>query len=373
MARADSLRMRAGQIFCACDIDGLPLDLDAMPKDASILRMATAFGLTVLSQVLALSVLPLASASLATPQSALPLPYLALLFGSALASFPASFLMDMFGRKSAFALGASLGLAGGILAAWALYTRQYPAFMIGVLWLGMAQGFGLFYRHAAAMAAGAGGIVFGAGVVGALVAPFLISLLASFFGPLTSSATLAASGLVSLVMLGLAVTLPSRRIEIETDERNIKRPSWILVLAATEIAALAWFGMTGIMAHAPLAMAGCGMSMSMSSIAMAAHLSAMYWPGFVIGRLIVKLGTVPTSLIGLAMVGIGGVATLYQSHVIGFTLAMSFAGFGWGMATIGATAALHRAGRPSPSALALHDIALFLAAMLGAAVFGRLA
>lgn len=373
MARADSLRIRAGQIFCACDIDGLPLELDAMPKDASILRMATAFGLTILSQVLALSVLPLASASLATPQSALPLPYLALLLGSALASFPASFLMDMFGRKSAFALGASLGLAGGILAAWALYERQYPAFMIGVLWLGMAQGFGLFYRHAAAMSGGAGGVVFGAGVVGALVAPFLISLLAWFFGPLTSAATLAASGLVSLVMLGLAVTLPSRRIEIETDERNIKRPSWTLVLGATKIAALAWFGMTGIMAHAPLAMAGCGMSMSMSSIAMAAHLSAMYWPGFVIGRLVVRLGAFPTSLIGLAMVGIGGVATLYQSHVIGFTLAMSFAGFGWGMATIGATAALHRAGRPSPSALALHDIALFLAAMLGAAAFGRLA
>jgi hypothetical protein len=52
---------------------------------------------------------------------------------------------------------------------------------------------------------------------------------------------------------------------------------------------------------------------------------------------------------------------------------MSLAGFGWGMATIGATAALHRAGRPSPTALALHDVALFLAAMLGAAIFGRLA
>lgn len=373
MARADSLRMRAGQIFCACDIDGLPLDLDALPKDASLFRMATAFGLTVLSQVLALSVLPLASASLAAPSSDLPLPYLAMLFGSALASFPASYLMDMFGRKSAFALGASLGLAGGILAAWALYERQYPAFMIGVLWLGMAQGFGLFYRHAAAMSGGAGGVVFGAGVIGALVAPFVILLLASLFGPFASAATLAASGLVSLVMLGLAVTLPSRRIEIETSERDVKRPSWILFFGATEIAALAWLGMTGLMAHAPLAMAGCGISMSMSSIAMAAHLSAMYWPGFVIGRLIVKLGAFRTSLIGLAMVALGGVATLYQTSVIGFTLSLSFAGFGWGMATIGATAALHRAGRPSATALAFHDVTLFLAAMLGAVLFGRLA
>jgi len=59
------------------------------------------------------------------------------------------------------------------------------------------------------------------------------------------------------------------------------------------------------------------------------------------------------------MVGIGGIATLYQSNVVGFTLAMSCAGFGWGMATIGATAALHRAGRPSATALALHDVSLF--------------
>ncbi|NBQ40607.1 MAG: hypothetical protein EBU34_12730, partial [Alphaproteobacteria bacterium] len=79
MARVDSVRMRAGQIFCACDIDGLPLDLDSVPKDASILRMALAFGASVLAQVLALSSLPVASASIALPLSSLPLPYLAML------------------------------------------------------------------------------------------------------------------------------------------------------------------------------------------------------------------------------------------------------------------------------------------------------
>jgi len=269
MARADSLRTRAGQIFCACDIDGLPLDLDAMPKDASLLRMATAFGLTVLS--LSLGTVCFAtrkrSTRNATKRFAIALSRTALRVRAR--EFP-RFILDGYVwpqirfcvRCESWSCRRHSGRMGVIHPSISgIHDRR--------LWLGMAQGFGLFYRHAAAMSGGAGGLVFGAGVVGALIAPFIISLLASLFGPFASAATLAASGLVSPAMLGIAVTLPSRRIEIETVERDVKRPSWILFLGATEIAALAWLGMTGIMAHAPLAMAGCGMSMSMSAVAMA--------------------------------------------------------------------------------------------------------
>ena len=189
MARADSLRMRAGQIFCACDIDGLPLDLDTLPKDSSIVRMAFAFGASVLAQVLTLSALPLASASITLPLSHVPWPYLAMLLGAALAGFPAALLIDRMGRRSAFALGASLGIAGGILSAWAMMARLPQPFIIGVLWLGMAQGFGLFYRHAGAMAGGAGGLVFGAGSLGAIIGPFIIEAAQNIGGPLAPAST----------------------------------------------------------------------------------------------------------------------------------------------------------------------------------------
>jgi hypothetical protein len=138
------------------------------------------------------------------------------------------------------------------------------------------------------------------------------------------------------------------------------------------LAALAWLGMTGLMAHAPLAMIGCGLSLSMTATAMAVHLAAMYLPGFVIGRLIMRLGTQNTALFGLVLLGFGAIFLQFQGDIAGFSLALALAGFGWGVATIGATAMIHRAGRPSVATLALHDMSLFLAAMAGAALFGQL-
>lgn len=371
MARVDSFRMRAGQIFCACDIDGLPLDLDSIPKDASVLRMALAFGASVLAQVLTLSVLPVASASFAPFSGSLPWPYMALLLGASLAGFPASLLLDRLGRQSAFALGASLGLAGGILSAFAFIERLFPAFIIGLLWLGMAQGFGLFYRHAGAIAGRAGGLVFGAGALGALIGPFVIEIFSSNIGPSAAASLLVASGLAHLITLGLAIGLPGRQIEITLASHDVKRPPGSVLILATIIAALAWFGMNGVMARAPLTMAGCGLTFSMSAIAMAAHLSAMYWPGFTIGHFVSRFGTLPTSLVGLALLSGGGLSLLTQSTVIGFTIGMAIAGYGWGMATIGSTAAIHRAGHPSAFSLAMHDVILFLGALTGAALFGQ--
>ena len=76
-------------------------------------------------------------------------------------------------------------------------------------------------------------------------------------------------------------------------------------------------------------------------------------------------------MLGLGLLLVGGVGSLYQSTLFGFTLCLISAGYGWGMATIGATATLHHEGRPSAAMLALHDGALFLAALIGVALFGR--
>jgi len=372
MARVDSLRMRAGQIFCACDSDGLPIDLGNLPQSASLLRMAMAFGASVLAQVLTLSVLPLASASLAPDQNTQSLPYLALLLGAAMASYPASILMDLFGRKSAFALGASLGIAGGILAAWSILERHFAMLVIAALWLGMAQGFALFYRHAGAMVARAGGIVFGAGALGALLGPFLMQAVNGLAGPLAGAYALGLVGLVNAATLAMAIGLPTRQIEIESDAPVLIRPSLTLFMASTAIGSVAWFAMTGIMARAPLMMAGCGIGLSMTASAMAVHLAAMYVPGFVIGRWVSASGGLKVGLIGLGFLALGSAGLLFQTSTIGFSLVMIVAGFGWGTATIGAMAALHAKGRPTMMALACHDTALFTAALLGAWMLGRL-
>jgi hypothetical protein len=332
---------------------GLPRSAEQMPTGFSLVRMAFAFGLGIVAQILTLSVLPLASASMAPTPNALALPYVAMLIGAALSTFPASILLDLF------------GIAGGAIAAWAIMERQFGALLLGVAWLGMAQGFGLFYRHAGAMLVqGGSGIIFGAGAIAAIVGPTLLTLINAQTGALAPAYALLAAGLVHFVMLGIAVTLPAQRFDSTrdatlTDDRSI-------LITATAIAALAWFGMTSLMARTPLMMAGCGIGFSLAAGVMALHIAAMYLPGFIIGRWLSAWGGFKVGLGGLVLLGFGALLVSLQREPAGFGLALSIAGAGWGIATIGATEWLHRKGNPSPMALAIHDGLLFIAAITGA-------
>ena len=121
------------------------------------------------------------------------------------------------------------------------------------------------------------------------------------------------------------------------------------------------------MAHAPLVMAGCGVSFDGSVLIMALHLMSMYAPGFVIGRLIALWGGVAVGLTGLLLLLGASILLPQQSAAWPMAFTMMLAGTGWGTATIGATAWLHQSGRPTAMMLACHDLFLFLGAMSGVA------
>ncbi len=115
---------RAGRLACFCP-PGAPSPgadlaiLDETRWSPGVATLAAGFALSVLSQSLALGVLPLAGRLLAPTPILMAAPYIAMLLGAATATFPASFLLDAFGRRAALALGASLGVAGGLVMAWA--------------------------------------------------------------------------------------------------------------------------------------------------------------------------------------------------------------------------------------------------------------
>ena len=171
--QADNAAPRAGRLACFCP-PGVPVDgveAETLP-DAKwgTALLAAGFALSVLSQTLVLGLVPLAGQLMAPTAKLVTAPYIAMLIGAAAATFPASFLLDAFGRRAAFALGASTGVAGGFVMAWALVANAFAPFCLGAFWLGIAQGFSLFYRHEAALGAGgqgramAIGMVFGADV-----------------------------------------------------------------------------------------------------------------------------------------------------------------------------------------------------------------
>ena len=130
---------RAGQIGCACPDDA---DRDAVTDNRLVLTVA--FGLAVLAQALTLTTLPEQGRLMAPTAASVGLPFALLLIGAAVASFPATLLIDAFGRCAAFGLGASLGAAGGALCAFAAMRGNFFALCLGAFWLGPAQGFSLF-------------------------------------------------------------------------------------------------------------------------------------------------------------------------------------------------------------------------------------
>ena len=378
---AEAEAARAGRLGCACPEDAPR----ALRRALGIGRLAGGFALVVLAQALTLGALPLAGAMLAPRPELGALPLAAFLLGAALASLPASFLLDTFGRRAAFALGASLGVAGGLVAAYAMALGAFPMLVLGAAWLGAAQGFGMFYRHAAAFGAASGlraGMVarlLGAGALAGLVGPLLAGAAEAALTPYTFAGTLILAALAQLGALGFAVSLPEARfshadLTVEAMAQPQERPAplaWRALVLPTLIGALAWAAMTSAMAGAPLSLAGCGVGVPLISGVVAWHVVAMYAPALAGGALARWIGAAPLALLALALCLGAAVAVAQASEAVTISLAFLAVGAGWALASLATTLMLHGAGTPSrPSRLQLgvHDGLLLAAALAGVLV-----
>ena len=350
--------MRAGRLACAC-----PEQLRQESLVDNRATLATGFGLAVLAQALVLSVLPEQSRLLAPNIQTIGLPFALLLIGAALASFPAAFLVDAFGRRAAFGLGASLGAAGGALCAFALTRGNFFGLCLGAFWLGLAQGFALFYRHVAAQGPSAQGALatFGGGALGALLAPAVIALAQ------TPGATLMSAAALHICALALSVRLPHMRGEAFAAPVASRLSSSFML--ATAAGAFAWFIMAASMLHGPLTLAVCSAAPAFIGGAMGWHLLAMYGPAALAARWPDLLAPRPGALIGLSILLLGALAIYAGASVMSVTLGMLGVGVGWSLVNIAALRLLHDGAQPSRFALALHDVFLLVAAAAGALIF----
>ena len=363
----DGALVRPGQVACVCDPDAP----DSGQLQASLVwRLATAFGLSVLAQALIVATLPIAAASIAPRASLAGWPLALTMLGAALASLPASFLLDVFGRRAAFGLGASLGIAGGLLIAWSIFERRFPGLCLGAFWLGMAQGFGLFYRHAAAQGAAsrarAAVFVFGGGVIAALAAPGLMAVASQLGGPLVAVTAAGAAALAWLLALPLCLSLP-HAVASDLAGQKVARTDWWRLGLATLVGAAAWFGMAGAMSAGPGMLAGCGATAATIGGVISLHLLAMYAPSALAGGLLARLPVAALAAGGLVLVALGlGGPMLASVELTETGTGLVVAGLGWALANAGALRLLHGETPQPTAALALHDVALLLAALAGA-------
>ena len=363
---------RVGALACICPPDAAvgapPLGIREV---AYLGAGATA---SLLSQAVMFSLLPLAGRMLAPDGRLAALPFLALFVGAVVATFPAALLTDAFGRRAAFGLGASLGVAGGLVVAFGLIHAAFWPLVVGAFWIGTANGFALRYRHAAA--SGASGdairaltIVIGSGALIGFLAPTLAGFAEGKLTPFIGAGSALLAALAHVFALGAALALPQAESDAAiapAGSTNFR--AW---LAPTAIAAAAWFGMMAIMAFAPLGLAGCGLAFSATVGAVAWHLVAMYAPALLVGVAVMRLGSGPVAMAGLAMVGFAAVGLAGGPGAAAIVVALLAAGAGWSIATSAAVIALHQSA-PSRLMIAAHDAAILAAGLCGAILSGRL-
>lgn len=370
---------RPGRLACLCP----PLAGLGRAGGAAAVALVAGAGFACLAQVLVYGTLPLAGALLSRDPVEASLPMAVCLAGAVLASLPGHFLMDAFGRRAALATGASLGAAGGTTVAAGLLILSLPVVLVGAFWLGVAQGFAMLYRHAAA--AGEGdrrrqvAAVLGVGVAAGLAGPSLATYAESLASPLTLVGAALAAALASACALAAALAEPAAPAVAQAPATPAPQaPASALrsrfgprFLLATAIGVVAWAAMASAMTHAPMALVDCGVTAAATYGIVAWHVVAMYAPAAAVGLLGLRLAPRVPAVAGLAILAAALAAMALLEPATGQAAGLVLVGAGWSLATLGATLLLHEGGAPGRAELALHDGALLSAALL-AALFGGL-
>ncbi len=298
----------------------------------------------------------LAGQSLASNPCFATLPISLIVMGSMLSAQPLSALMQRFGRRAGFLVGAAGGATGAAVGAFGLIQASFPIFLAGSLLTGIYMSAQGFYRFAAADTASeafrpkAISYVMAGGLLSALIGPQLVKLTADamvvpFLG--TYLAVVAVNVIGASLFLFLDIPRPP------VPDRNAPKGRSIGTLLRTPRVAVAvicamvsYALMNLVMTSTPLAVVGCGFTKDSAADIVSAHVLAMYAPSFFTGHLIARFGVERIVAIGLGLLAAAGGVALAGVDLANFFAALVFLGLGWNFGFIGATAMLAGSHRP---------------------------
>ncbi len=281
------------------------------------------------------------------------IPISLIVFGSMTTAPWLSALMQKYGRRVGFFVGALGGAFGAGIASLGLYLDNFAVFLSGSYLTGIYMSAHGFYRFAAADSASddfrprAISYVMAGGLFSALIGPQLVKF--------TSDATVVPflGTYLSVVLINLiGVTLfffldvpPPKAQSADAPQARSRRE----LLRDPKIAVAIICGMVSyalmnlMMTSTPLAVVGCGFPTGTAADIVSAHVIAMYAPSFFTGHVIARFGTVRVMALGLFLLSLAGVVALMGVELTNFFIALVLLGIGWNFGFIGATAMLTQA------------------------------
>jgi len=314
--------------------------------------LATSQALMMSCMTLILTTAALVGLMLAPDKKLATIPVAMIFIAVMCTSIPASMLMERIGRKQGFLIATFFGMSGSALAMYAILNSNFWLFVASMFLIGMFNGFGNYFRFAAADAvqrdlkSKAISYVLAGGVIAAIVGPNLASLTRDSFDNAPFAASYA-SLIVMYFLIFVSLLFLKLPEQLTTTENNdgipqtnrslkeiIKQPKFMVAV----IVGMFGYGvMTFLMTATPLAMQHNHHDFSAVSFTIQWHVLGMYVPSFFTGHLINRFGLAKIMFIGAILALACIFVSLMGTTASHFWLALVLLGVGWNFMFIGAT------------------------------------
>ncbi|MBV9262034.1 MAG: MFS transporter [Pseudolabrys sp.] len=283
------------------------------------------------------------------------LPITFMVLGMWLGTLPLGVLARQFGRRAALQVGSFFGVLSGLISYSATMGGSFWILLLGTFCGGLYAAAHQSYRFAAADTASehfrpkAVSWVLAGGVFAAVIGPQLVIFTKDLLSPhLFAASYLGQSACALLAALVLQfVKVPRAAQRHAEPARKLGHialtPRFII---AVTCGVVSYSMMNMVMTSAPLAMVGCGLTVTDAALGIQWHVLAMYAPSFVTGSLISRFGVERVTSFGLALLVAAGAVDLSGLTVGHFWTGLVLLGLGWNFSFIGATTLVTQCHRP---------------------------
>ncbi|MGH6683745.1 MAG: MFS transporter [Pseudolabrys sp.] len=294
-------------------------------------------------------------AVLAPDKGLATLPITAMVMGMWLGTLPIGWLARHYGRRFALQTGSLFGIVSGLISYTAVVSGDFWLLLLGTFCGGLYAAAHNSYRFAATDTASdafrpkAVSWVLAGGVFAAVIGPQLVIFTKNLLPPHIFAASYlgqsACAVLAAIVLMFVKVPpLAAKRVSQGRPLAEIVRAPRFIVAVACGVASYGMMNM--VMTSAPLAMVGCGHSVTDAALGIQWHVLAMYAPSFVTGSLIARYGVERITAAGLGLIGLTAVVGITGITVAHFWSALVLLGLGWNLSFIGATTMVTQCHRP---------------------------
>lgn len=279
------------------------------------------------------------------------LPFSLLFVAAGVTTFLASRAIGRFGHRATFVVSGLVAAVGGSVSALAIAHGSFGLFCVGTAVVGASNATAGYYRYLAADTnpggrARAVSTVLAGGLVAALAGPFVATALRDV------TATPYVASYLLVAVLGLGAALWNARLVLPTATAGShaehaapeparpygvlwRQPVLLLGVTAAVVAALT---MLALMTAGPLLGLTAGRTPGQAALAIQLHLVGMFAPGFVVPRVIGRLGERRVAALGCAVILVAGLAAAGGAALPLYLTAMFAVGVGWNLAYSGGSA-----------------------------------